>query len=657
MSRRLLVITEELPSELHAAGADAATKAAYYNPAGFFDDVALIDWGRGGDWPGMPHRLLHLPRVPALEAWLVAVQSADFNTVMGDEIGHGWPGVPAEWLKEIKEFGPTCIRAYGVRWSGWLAQELAGQLNVPVLCSIHNVIGYSSAVLKRGRLLMAVSDEVAARAIAAGADPAAVVTVPNRVHRALFSPEGETAPGPDGSPKLLCVARDVAQKNLDRLLKACEAARKQNSGLILVHIGHSGRDWREWPFATHIEAVPNAELPRWYRWADAFILPSLFEGFGTCIIESLACGLPVVTSNRAPMSELVTERWDGLLCDPESAADIARAIAEVAEPATRARLAAPARAASETYDSAAIDAREAALYSWLTSVERPKVSVVMPTFNRASMLRTAVRNTLEQGYANLELIVVNDGSTDESATVLAEFAGDSRLRVIEQKNEGLSRAINTGMKQSSGKLMMWKGDDDLFKPGALEALARELALDPPSGVMFADYELVGAGAPARVVRTGPLHEMAERNVVGLCFLIRRDAWTQSGGVNPEYHLAEDYELWVRLSRITKLRRLARVLYTVTDHTGTLTNTKVAEVQEATMRVQQQHYGAPEPAAYAEQLARLAGAYKAQGMPFKSLRTALKLLHLKPKAGCWAGLRALTPGPVLRLTRRLRGLKS
>lgn len=654
MSKRLLVITEELPRELHEAGADAATKAAYYNPAGCFDEVALIDWGRGGDWPGMPHRVIHLPKEPELEAWLVAVQSADFNQVMGDEIKHGWPGVPASWLAAIREFAPTCIRAYGVRWSGWLALELAEQLKVPALCSIHNVIGYSSAVLRRARLLMACADEVARAAIAAGADPAKVVIVHNRINRRLFSPEGPVTPGPEGSPRLLSVARDVEQKNLDRLLDACRSVHADLPALKLVHIGRSDRDWSRYPFALHYPVVPNASVADWMRWADFYVLPSLFEGFSVSLIEAMACGLPALTSNRPSMSDVVIDRWNGLLCDPESAADIGRAIRELSAPEVRNRLAAAARTATEPFDSAVIDAREAALYGWLTVNERPKISVVTPTYNRSKMLERAVRNVMEQGYPNIELIVVNDGSTDDTRTILDKFS-DERLRVIHQTNKGLPTALNVGFAAAIGDLMTWSCDDDYYKPGALEAMARELALDPSTGMVFADYEQVRSDGSRLVVHTGPVHDLRDRNVVGPCFLFRREAWRAAGDFDSEYILAEDYEYWVRMSRAAKITRLARVLYENMDHAGSLTNTMVAQVQEVTMRVQKQHFGAPEPAAYAEQLARLASAYKSQGMALKSLRTALKLLRVKPKAGCWAGLRALTPMPLLRLSRRIRGL--
>ena len=207
-------------------------------------------------------------------------------------------------------------------------------------------------------------------------------------------------------------------------------------------------------------------------------------------------------------------------------------------------------------------------------------------------------------------------------------------------------------------LLAWTCDDDLYQPGAIEALARELTLDPAVGMVFADYELVDEQGARRAVQTGPIEELPQRNVVGLCFMFRRAAFEQAGALDPQFWLAEDYEYWVRMSRVTRMQRLRRVLYEIHEHPGTLTASKAAQVQEVTIRVQQHHYGEPrDEQARRGQLVRLAGAYKAQGLAWKSLGAAWKLIRAHPAggAGWWAALRAVTPGPLLRLTRRARGL--
>lgn len=655
----LLVVTEELPSELQTKGLQPADQRLYYNPGSRFERVAALDWGCAGGWPGGPFEDLQLPADSELHAWLGAVQS-DGASLRDAGFVAGWRGVPSSWRQRIEAFAPSCVRAYGGAWSGWLALQVARQLGVPSLISIHNTTGISPVVMKRAGCLMAVSEAVAAECIKLGADPARVVTVPNRVDRERFTPEGPVAEGPEGEPRILCVARDVPQKNLDRLLAACQALLPRFPKLKLVHIGSSSRDWSRWSFAQHMSSQPNDQLAPWYRWADALALPSLHEGFGIVLIEAMACGTPCVTSNREPMAGLVTDRWDGLLCDPENEADIARALAEIAVPSTRARLAAPARAATEPFDIARVAAREAALYAWLLKAQYPLISVVLPTYKRATRIEAAVRNVLAQDYPRLELVVVNDGSPDHTAEVLEQLQqklADPRLKVIRRENGGVARALNTGFEHATGDLLSWTSDDNEFLPGALSAMARELFMDPTLDFVFADYDLVHDDGTRELTRTGPVHELDERNTVGACFLYRRTLAEKVGSYDPMRNLAEDWDWWRRARTCGNMARLPRVLYAYGDTPDSLTRQHAAAIQEAGMELTGIRNDPARATEYRQQLVRLAATYKAGGLPVRSLGVAAQLLKQKPwgGAGWWALTRALLPMPLLRLTRKLRRL--
>lgn len=656
---QLLVVTEELPAELPTKGFQPSDLRPYYNPGHMFRRVAAIDWGRAGGWPDGPFEDMRLPPDADFAAWLAAVQSsADALSESG--FTTGWRGLPPEWLHRLQEFAPSCIRGYGGVWSGWLALQIARQLGVPALVSVHNTVGISPVVMKRAGCVMAVSEAVASQCIKLGADPARVVTVPNRVDRERFSPDGPVAQGPEGQPRILCVARDVPQKGLERLLRACKSLLPRFPGLKLVHIGSSDRDWSRWPFATHLSSQSNDKLAPWYRWADVLALPSLHEGFGIVLIEAMACGTPCVTSNREPMAGIVTDRWDGLLCDPENEADIARALAEIADPSLRARLAAPARAATEAYDITRVAAREAALYRWLIQPEFPLLSVVLPTYQRAARIEAAIRNVLAQDYPRLELIVVDDGSTDGTADKLHEIESrlaDPRLKVLRRENGGVARALNTGFEHAQGELLTWTSDDNAFLPGALSAMARELALDPELDFVFADYDLVRDDGSREVIRTGPVHDLAERNTVGACFLYRRALAEKVGSYDPGRNLAEDWDWWRRARLHGNMARLARVLYAYGDTPDSLTRQQAAAVQHASMELTGIGRDPARRHEYRRQLALLAAAYKAGGQPWRSMGVAWQLLRQRPwgGAGWWALTRALLPMPLLKVTRRMRGL--
>src|SRR5690606_6578875 len=164
--------------------------------------------------------------------------------------------------------------------------------------------------------------------------------------------------------------------------------------------------------------------------------------------------------------------------------------------------------------------------------ERPGISVVIPTHNRAAFIERAVDNVLSQAYPALELVVVDDGSTDSTPEILSKLAAQhgGKLHVIRQANTGLPGALNAGFGAARGELLAWMADDDAYKPGALDALARELTLDPLTGGMFADYEWISDDGRRQTIETGPVEELAQRNVVGLCVLFRREALRRAGGL-------------------------------------------------------------------------------------------------------------------------------
>ena len=96
---------------------------------------------------------------------------------------------------------------------------------------------------------------------------------------------------------------------------------------------------------------------------------------------------------------------------------------------------------------------------------RPLVSIVIPTFNRSDTISRAIKSVLNQTYQEIEVIVVDDGSTDRTAEKLQEFAG--RINVIYQRNKGPSSARNVGVNASSGEIVSFLDSDDVWLPGKL----------------------------------------------------------------------------------------------------------------------------------------------------------------------------------------------
>ena len=106
--------------------------------------------------------------------------------------------------------------------------------------------------------------------------------------------------------------------------------------------------------------------------------------------------------------------------------------------------------------------------------EKPLVSVIIPVFNVLPYLRTSLDSILNQTYENLEIIIIDDGSTDGSAAVCDEYLKDSRVRVIHQENRGLSGARNTGLDVMTGEFVSFFDPDDIFLPGMIQVMTESI---------------------------------------------------------------------------------------------------------------------------------------------------------------------------------------
>ncbi|TGN41528.1 glycosyltransferase [Marinobacter confluentis] len=184
----------------------------------------------------------------------------------------------------------------------------------------------------------------------------------------------------------------------------------------------------------------------------------------------------------------------------------------------------------------------------------PTVSVIMPTFNRAKFLPQAVGSVLSQSYADLELIIIDDGSTDDTVKVLAPFLNDDRVRYFHQENRGQSKARNVGLNQASGEFIAFLDSDDTW---ATEKLKKQVALIsrlPGAAIVHGDEETVNEKGEVisfdnmkrysgRITR----QLLADNSVSITTALVRRKCFDEMGGFQASHGVADDYDLWLRFS--------------------------------------------------------------------------------------------------------------
>lgn len=504
-----------------------------------------------------------------------------------------------------------------------------------------------AAELARADVVLANGEFLAERCVELGANPASVVTLHEGIDRSVFNPDGERA-DLAGAPRIVT----PSGAGLGLALQACAQAAQQVAELRVVVLGD---DAEELPRFASVASGDDNSLARHMRWADALLLTDAADA--RFAPRALACGTPCIAPDTPAFNDGATHMWDSLLVEatPKS---LAKAVSDIADGGLRARLAAPARTSSEAFDADAVERRRKGILEFLTRQELPKVSVVLPTYNRATLIEKAVRNILEQDYANLELIIVNDGSSDGTREIL-DAIDDPRVRVIHQENRGLPRALNSGFEQAAGEYWTWTSDDNRYRPGAIKAMVRELELEPEAGLVYANTVITGEGIEPRTFVGGPPERLTETNCVGACFLYRASVARLTGEYDPEYTLVEDHDYWLRLRRHAPLIWLRRFLYEYDDSPGTLSHSRFLDVQRRRLKLlEREHQGSRD---WSDRkvalLCRDASYSKQNGMPFAAMRSAMRALREQPSnsAGWRALIRAVTPSPLLRWTRNLRGL--
>jgi glycosyltransferase involved in cell wall biosynthesis len=196
----------------------------------------------------------------------------------------------------------------------------------------------------------------------------------------------------------------------------------------------------------------------------------------------------------------------------------------------------------------------------------PRVSVILPTFNRATLVGRAIASVLAQTDPDFELIVVDDGSRDETAAVVDRFAADRRVRsLVLPANRGAAAARNVGVAESRGRFIAFQDSDDEWLPDKLERHLAAFAGAPEVGVVYSDMQRVLFDGTSRYHRSPDITDDRlidpRKRFYRVCGLgiqstvIRREAFDLAGRFNELFPALEDLELFIRLSRRVRFLHL------------------------------------------------------------------------------------------------------
>jgi glycosyltransferase involved in cell wall biosynthesis len=184
-------------------------------------------------------------------------------------------------------------------------------------------------------------------------------------------------------------------------------------------------------------------------------------------------------------------------------------------------------------------------------VKGPLISIIIPCYNQGKYLAAAIESVLGQGYPRCEIIVVNDGSSDDTEQVASGF--DARITYIRKANFGRSAARNTGILAARGDYVICLDADDLFGDGMLQSMAQAASEFPETDVFVGGWRDLVAGKMGESVIHLPIpkelfHGLLAGNLgVIHCFMVRRDVLANSGLFDVNLSAAEDWDLWIRLA--------------------------------------------------------------------------------------------------------------
>jgi len=181
----------------------------------------------------------------------------------------------------------------------------------------------------------------------------------------------------------------------------------------------------------------------------------------------------------------------------------------------------------------------------------PRITVVTPSYNQGPYIEKTIVSVLEQDYPDLEYLILDACSKDETGDVLRKYGG--QVTAIVEKDKGQSDAVNKGVARATGEVIAWLNSDDTYAPGALRTVGEFFAAHPDVDAVYGDADYIGEDDRfiAECVHLEPwshhrLVHYSDFIVQPACFF-RKKAFDAVGGLDVDVHFPMDYDLWLRMA--------------------------------------------------------------------------------------------------------------
>ncbi len=187
-----------------------------------------------------------------------------------------------------------------------------------------------------------------------------------------------------------------------------------------------------------------------------------------------------------------------------------------------------------------------------------RVSIIIPVYNGSNYLNQAIESALSQDYSNVEIIVINDGSTDENKTRDIALTYNDKIRYFEKENGGVASALNLGISKMEGDYFSWLSHDDLYKPNKISSQISyllDLNLNSKNVILYSDFDLISENGDifwnsdlsSSLTYSFRIWLTLFSQLNGCTLLIPKEAFDNVGGFDESLKHTQDYDLWGRLS--------------------------------------------------------------------------------------------------------------
>ncbi len=225
--------------------------------------------------------------------------------------------------------------------------------------------------------------------------------------------------------------------------------------------------------------------------------------------------------------------------------------------------------------------------------KRPLVSIITPSFNQGAFIEETIKSVLAQDYPEIEHIVIDGGSTDDTIGILKKYEG--RLKWISEPDEGQTDAIIKGFKMSSGEVLAWLNSDDTYLPGAISRAVKAFYAAPGAGMVYG--KVLFTDTSGKVLGEYPTEPFDRARLATVTFICQpstfftRSAFYGAGGLDKTLNYNMDFDLWLRLSKKYAVRYVPECMSTYRLHRAskTVSDASALEFMDEILRTVFKHF--------------------------------------------------------------------